>query len=66
MVEAGFVKHAYAQVFLLTIGFGHLEEGIDLADCRDVVGDERLYLSLEVDLLRFVTLYVLEHLLQLL
>ena len=66
MVQARLIKHRDTQIFLLTIGFGHLQEGIDFADSRDVVRDEGLDLRLQVNLLRLVALNVLKHFLELL
>jgi hypothetical protein len=64
VVKAGLVQNRDTEVFLLTIRFGHLEEGVDLTDSRDVVGDEWLDLRVKVDLLGLVALNVLKHLLQ--
>lgn len=66
MVKAGFVQNRDTQVFLLTIGLGHLKEGINLTDSRDVVRNEGLDLGVQVNLLGLVALNVLKHLLQLL
>jgi len=66
VVEAGFIKYVNTEVFRLTVGLGHLKECIDFSDCRDVVGDKRLDLGFQVNLLGLVTLNVLEHLLKLL
>ena len=64
VVQAGLIEHADAQFFLRTVGLWHLEERVDLADSWDVIRNEWLQLSLQVNLLRLVTLDVLEHLLK--
>jgi len=66
MVEAGLIQNGDTQVLLLTIGLGHLKEGINLSDSRDVVRNEWLDLGVEINLLGLVALNVLKHLLQLL
>lgn len=50
----------------MTVGLGHLQEGIDLTNSWDIIGDEGLDLGLEINLLRLIALNVLKHLLQLL
>ena len=65
MVKARFVKDGDTKVLLLAVGLGHLQEGINLADCGDVVWDEGLDLRVQFDLLWLVPLDVLEHLLEL-
>ena len=42
IVQAGLVQHRDSQVFLRTVWLRHLEEGVNLSDCRDVVRDEGL------------------------
>ena len=66
MVQSRLIQHRDAQVFLGTIGLGHLQEGVHFTHRRDVVGDEGLELSFEVDLLRLVAVDVLEDILHLL
>lgn len=64
MIEAGLVEDCDAKVFFLSIRLGHLHEGIDLANRRDVVRNEWPELRVEFNLLRLVPLYILEHLLK--
>ena len=60
-VETGLVEHRDAKILLLTVGFRHFKEGVDLADRGDVVRDERLNLCVKFNLLRLVPLYVFKH-----
>lgn len=64
VVKAGLVQHGDSQIFLGAIWLGHLEEGINLTDCGDVVRDERLDLRVQLNLLRLVPLDVLKHFLE--
>ena len=64
VVKARFIKDIDTEVLLLTIRLGHLEESIDFANSGDVFRNEGLNLSFQIDLLGFVTLDVLKHLLQ--
>ena len=66
MVKTGLIEHGYTKILFLSIGFGHLEECIDFADGRDIVGNEWLNLGFKVNLLWFVTLNVFKHLLEIL
>ncbi len=66
VVKAWLVKHRNAQVLLLPIRLGHLEEGVHLTDGRDVVWNEWFDLRVQVNLLWLIALDVLKHLLQLL
>jgi hypothetical protein len=66
VVERRFVQHRDTQVFLGTIGLGHLQEGVYFTNCWDIVRYEGLELSFEVDLLRLVPVDVLEYILHLL
>ena len=60
VVKSWLIKNCDTQVLLRAIGFGHLKEGIDFSNSRDVLGNEWLDLGLEVYLLRLVTLDVLK------
>lgn len=62
IVEARFVQDGDTEVLLGAIGLRHLKEGVNLTDCRDVVRNERLNLSLQIYLLGLVPLDVLKNL----
>jgi len=66
VVKTWLIEYCNTKIFLGPIWFGHLQEGIYLADGGDVVGNERLHLGIEFNFLRLVALDVLEHLLELL
>ena len=66
VVKTRLIEHRDTQIFLLTVRFGHLKEGIDFTDGGDVVRDEWLDLRLQVNFLGLVPLNVLKHLLELL
>mmetsp|Transcript_12849 Transcript_12849/g.32026 ORF Transcript_12849/g.32026 Transcript_12849/m.32026 type:complete len:419 (+) Transcript_12849:233-1489(+) len=61
----GLVELVQAEVVRLAVGPRHLDEGVDVADRGDVVGDEGAHLRLELDVVRLVAGDVLEELLDL-
>ena len=50
----GLVEVVKAEVVGLAVGPRHLDEGVDVADGGDVVGDEGAHLRLELDVVRLV------------
>lgn len=66
MVKTRLIQDIDTQIFLLAIGFGHLKEGVDFANCRDVVRDKRFNLRVQFDLLGLVPLNVLKNVFDLL
>ena len=63
VVERRLVQHGDTQIFLGTVWLWHLQEGVHLSHSWDVVRNERLEFGVKFNLLRLVSLDVLEHLL---
>ena len=64
VVQTWLVEDCNTEVFFLSIWLWHLEEGVNLAHCGNVVRDEGLDLRVKLNLLRLVALNVLKHLLE--
>ena len=64
-VKGWLIQYADTQVFLGAVGLRHFQESIYFTDRRYVFGNEWLQLSIEVYLLRLVSLDVLEQFLDL-
>lgn len=62
-VQARLIKHSDTKVFLSAVRFRHFKEGVHLSHTRDVFRNERLQLSVKINLLRLVAENVLKEVL---
>jgi hypothetical protein len=62
VVKCWFIEHHDTEIFLSSIGFRHLKEGIDFADSGDILRNERLKFCVKIDLLRFIPVDVFKEL----
>lgn len=64
-VQGRLIQLSYTEVFLLPVRLRHLQAGVHLSHCWHVVWHERFQLRFQIDLLRFVSLDILEQFLNL-
>jgi len=61
MVEARFIENRDTQILFCAIRFRHLKESIYFSNCRNIVWNKWLDFRVQLDLLWFIPLNVLEH-----